>query len=435
MEEKLNSMSLVDKTREINIQNSEFTKPEPESDTTSEDAKTRLREHKKRLRARQQNRKQNTLDHIIDKIPMDLESVPNLYLPVPRLNHVLEQSTSTTESVAVDNLTSQENEKCVSFWKHVPANCSPDNTRLTSDIGGEEIVKRERKRQEKYAKKLSRKLEDKDITSEEMKELLEKHGRQEEEKSQKSFSLMSADRGIRKCWQVENLASLLELFFIQKNRKLDCVVDFGSGSGNLCLALAAFYRDVKFIFVDMKLESLNILKDRAAACGLTNIEVYQHKFSYDNLGALELPKFDLGIGLHCCGSFTDMVMEICRINKSDCIVCPCCNGKMGNDVKDSASAHLDENDKNYIETTPSDDNKPSFLSYPRSKWLTKCISEYEYLLYVSRAADDQNNYLAKCLIEYDRSQWAGENGFSSVHLFKMNPTSATPKHHILYLEC
>ena len=50
---------------------------------------------------------------------------------------------------------------------------------------------------------------------------------------------------------------------------------------------------------------------------------------------------------------------------------------------------------------------------------------------MSKAADDKNNYEAKCLIEYDRAIWAKERGFE-VSLLRMEPGFCTPKHHVLY---
>ena len=47
--------------------------------------------------------------------------------------------------------------------------------------------------------------------------------------------------------------------------------------------------------------------------------------------------FDLGIGLHCCGRFTDLVMEVCRLAKADCVVVPCCNGKMDQEFQGGSS--------------------------------------------------------------------------------------------------
>ena len=68
-----------------------------------------------------------------------------------------------------------------------------------------------------------------------------------------SFQLLGADRGTRKKQQVENIASLLQL---QRMETVRVVVDFGSGSGNLCLVLASLYRDTTFVFVDQNAKSL-----------------------------------------------------------------------------------------------------------------------------------------------------------------------------------
>ena len=84
------------------------------------------------------------------------------------------------------------------------------------------------------------------------------------------------------------------------------MVDFGCGSGNLCLAFAAIFPDTKFVFCDMKEESLNILRKRAENARITNVFIFQRMFSPQNASedveALqkEYPEFDLGIGLHCC---------------------------------------------------------------------------------------------------------------------------------------
>ena len=197
------------------------------------------------------------------------------------------------------------------------------------------------------------------------------------------------------------------------------VVDFGSGSGNLCLALASFYKNTTFVFADQNLESLEILSNRARQGGLTNVRVKTFSFNIDNLEDFikELVEelgssFDLGIGLHCCGRFTDLVMEVSRLAKADCVVVPCCNGKIGK--------HKDDEDE----------ENAKLNNYPRSAFISSLITRVEYLQ-VSRAADDENNYEAKCLIEYDRARWARENGYD-VSLLRMEPVEATPKHHVLY---
>lgn len=120
------------------------------------------------------------------------------------------------------------------------------------------------------------------------------------------------------------------------------VVDFGSGSGNLCLALASVFTLTSFVFVDMNQTSLDILSQRSRVAGLTNVKVIKFRFTEENLEEfLEQIRaefgvgMDLGIGLHCCGSFTDLVMEVCRLAASDCLIVPCCNGKIDLDQASS----------------------------------------------------------------------------------------------------
>ena len=68
-----------------------------------------------------------------------------------------------------------------------------------------------------------------------------------------SFQLLGADRGTRKRQQVENIAALLGQHQMETKK---VVVDFGSGSGNLCLVLASFYKHSTFVFVDQNEKSL-----------------------------------------------------------------------------------------------------------------------------------------------------------------------------------
>ena len=69
------------------------------------------------------------------------------------------------------------------------------------------------------------------------------------------FSLLNQDRGLRKRQQVNNISALIKLHGIEEKQ---VVVDFGSGSGNLCLALASVYPSTSFIFVDQNQTSLDI---------------------------------------------------------------------------------------------------------------------------------------------------------------------------------
>jgi SAM-dependent methyltransferase len=345
--------------------------------------------HKQRQRARTQAAKQNSLDELLDRLPSPLDptsplkpSLANLYKPIPALS--------------IDH----------DFWTRVPNICNPNAAILNHTIADEKKLSIAKYQQEKLRRKLEKKTKNGFITEEERQILWEKHGRSgttEEE----AVTLLSAQRGQRKVWQVENFVSLLS----GKLTPGSTVVDFGCGSGNLCLALAAYFVEVRFVLVDKKPHPLKLVQRRADEAGLKNVEVLQYTFTPENLenfGAA-VGEIDIGLGLHCCGSFTDMVMELCRDRGADCIVCPCCNGSMTS------------------KTTCG-------YAYPRSSFLRNYINQEEYLGQLSKSADDLGNYPAKCLIEYDRAMWAEENGFREVELWKLTPVDCTPKHHVLYLK-
>ena len=343
-----------------------------------------------------------------------------------------------------------------SFWNRIPAICSPN----ASLIADNRIVEVNRRNEDKYLNKLRAKLKSGDITQDELEMKLSKNGRKiiatdeaevkgtdidENTKTPVKFvsndtdsniSLMSEDRRFKKCLQVENFASIFEIFGQKK-----CVIDFGSGSGNLCLAFAAIFPETKFVFCDMKEESLNILRNRASEANLSNVFIFQRQFSPKNSAEdvkkiqEEYPDFDLGIGLHCCGNFTDLIMDICAKCDADCVVCPCCNGKIarfierGNELvekskKRTASKEDTHEDSNNVET------ENLIYSYPRSQFFQSNLNEKEYCV-ISKAADDEFNYVAKCCIELDRAFWASDHGFE-VTILKMNPIISSPKHHVIY---
>ena len=386
--------------------------------------KLKMKEHKKRMIANQRQKKQEGLNNILLRIKEEIvdlsfgntaeKTISSIYFPIPSLNSLIMEGHDSDNSIS-----------CSSFWSSIPSTCTPDQAVLDSSIASDKLLRGEAARQKKYLKKLEKKLECGDITQEEMEEMLDKFGRKnlkDENVEQDSFSLLNSSRGLRKRQQVENIASLFQIFGERK-----VVVDFGSGSGNLCLALASFYKNTTFVFADQNRESLEILANRAREGGLTNVRVKVFSFNNDNLDEFinEIEKelgssFDLGIGLHCCGRFTDLVMELSRLARADCVVVPCCNGKM--DKEYQTLSNKDDNNEEIVES--------ELNNYPRSAFISALISRDEYFQ-VSRAADDENNYEAKCLIEYDRARWARENGFE-VSLQRMEPVSCTPKHHVLY---
>ena len=437
--------------------------------------------HKKRQRERKLLKKRQAFLELLDRLPSFQE------LPLAVVGENDSASASTEKKKLSDLYTPICRPKPVvvdRFWAKVPPICNPNKAVLEAKISDERELSMDRYHSEKYRRKLKYKKEKGELTQGELEELWEKHGKRTNKTNAESdtsktvkkatvtkarhenknatgsdegVSLLSHDRGQRKAWQVENFVSILwdrlssytsDESNADKNSSNNSefdftVVDFGSGSGNLCLALAPYFSKVRFVLVDKKPYPLKLVERRANEAGLKNVQTLQFSFTPSNLNEFCIPPmppaidtqtfflppgttpttqpsssqehkqqepasthFDIAIGLHCCGSFTDMVMSLAKLRGADCIVCPCCNGAMTS------------------KTTCG-------YKYPRSSYIEKFMNQDEYLS-MSKAAEDSGIYEAKCLIEYDRALWANENGYT-VQLLRMSPEECTPKHHVLYL--
>jgi hypothetical protein len=99
------------------------------------------------------------------------------------------------------------------------------------------------------------------------------------------------------------------------------IVDFGCGTGNLLLPLAALFPSCIFTGVDMKPAALQLLQQRAAAAGLSNVAVFE--------GMIEqyCQPFDVALGLHACGNATDHVLQMAVHCGAAFVVSPCCVGE------------------------------------------------------------------------------------------------------------
>merc|ERR1719362_46322 len=252
-----------------------------------------------------------------------------------------------------------------SIWTAMPPILTPDQSGLDGDIASETLLEQERLRQVRYAKKLRKKVLDGELSETAMQERLGQHGRDgrggDDLDSGRGLSLLSADRGRRKRQQVDNFVAILAMRLREGNVQslpekpeedasrgvlplaeehrfpMKRIVDFGCGSGNLTLSLAFLFPAIEFVCVDQNETSLDLLKKRAENASLRNVRVLRWSFSSGGVALRndlawlrsEVGDFDLGIGLHCCGSFTDVVMELCADMCAECIVCPCCNGRVG----------------------------------------------------------------------------------------------------------
>merc|ERR1712061_971493 len=134
---------------------------------------------------------------------------------------------------------------------------------------------------------------------------------------------------------------------------------------------------------------------------------------------------------------------------ASCIVCPCCNGKMGHayayNCNTSVDVALEDGmvpsgmaqvamDKENRQPSNDDASLDGFR-YPRSLSIGEHMSRDEYLNTVCRAANDANPHKAKCLIEFDRYLWAKEQIVfegGEVKFLKLAPESCSPKHYVVY---
>lgn len=433
------------------------------------------RSHKRRQKARQKQRKQGTLDDLLVRIPWE-QVLPGLALssPLQEVEKIEEALSGAFQAIPRWG----ECPGASDFWAKIPSVCTPQGAVLNEAMSSTRLLEGDLKRQHKYQRKLQHQLQRGDITPAQYQSRLAQKSRRvptpapsssdqspprKEENSTPAFRLMGTNRGQRKQWQVECFAALLRCYtptssspcaseedasrpisspmslewpsaealgaWMGKGGALEGVrrvVDFGCGSGNLCLALAAYWPDTEFVFVDRNEQSLQILRQRAEAAQLRNVVTLSHELQegpalYDT----PLPPFEVGIGLHCCGALTDMVMALCRHHRAACLVCPCCNGKIKNRPCASSCPSPAPSSLEGSGALP-------LFTYPRSRFLQGYVSEEEYVQRLSPAADDLKNYAAKCLVEWDRALWACEQGYSHVYALKLTPLAASPKHHVLY---
>jgi hypothetical protein len=134
------------------------------------------------------------------------------------------------------------------------------------------------------------------------------------------------------------------------------IVDFGSGSGNLCLPLAFLFPQHRFTAVDMKTHSVDLLLQRAQAAGLSNIRGV--------CGTIEefAEPFDVSLALHACGQATDYALWQAERCRAAYIVCPCCVGKLKHRRSPAAVVEPD----GIAACAPC-------IVHPRSEWLYRAL--------------------------------------------------------------
>ena len=142
-------------------------------------------------------------------------------------------------------------------------------------------------------------------------------------------------RGTWKKYQVETFYQLLQPLL--GGKKCFRIVDFGSGTGNIGLALAWLFPKHKFICVDYNPYCIKIGNDRINQINNKNDKNEKNKIivrKFDNIEFVESriedfnESFDICIACHACGNATDYAQLQSFKNNACYIICSCCVGKI-----------------------------------------------------------------------------------------------------------
>ena len=144
------------------------------------------------------------------------------------------------------------------------------------------------------------------------------------------------------------------------------VVDFGCGTGNLLLPLAALHPSVTFVGVDVNPRSIALLLERAKAARLRNVSA--------ETGLIESyrgPAFDVALALHVCGEGTDAAMMQAQARNAAFVVAPCCVGKLKDGGLRSIEALKRDASANVSDAFEDEDGAAARFSviHPRSAWM------------------------------------------------------------------
>jgi SAM-dependent methyltransferase len=238
------------------------------------------------------------------------------------------------------------------------------------------------------------------------------------------------------------------------------VVDFGCGTGNLILPLAAAEPSTRFVGLDLNPRSVALLRERAEAAGLTNVRA--------EVGLIEDYEgpCDLALALHVCGDGTDAVLLQAQARGSAFVVAPCCVGKLKDGglssisgMKRELGADGDEPDPDSesdsagtvstegtvgnasasdatsggLVVNPGPGRRRATVIHPRSTWMRGRVQRPDYLS-LAAAADWSGHQgvdatsapgaltrlprAAKAAVELDRGAAAAEAGYG-VRVMKM----------------
>ena len=132
------------------------------------------------------------------------------------------------------------------------------------------------------------------------------------------------ERVRRKQLQLRSLALRVsrEIRFQQERGVAVQVVEIGAGSGHLGLLLAYLHPSVEFVLCERKEHSVLCCEQRVRECSLHNVRVFSGDVREMRAGAT------LVVGLHLCGSLTDMALRLSSQLRASFVISPCCYGQL-----------------------------------------------------------------------------------------------------------
>jgi len=241
-----------------------------------------------------------------------------------------------------------------------------------------------------------------------------------------------------KRWQLESL--FVALSYVLAHHRTDVrnsldegtdggklhIVDFGSGSGNSVLAIAALLPSHNFTLVEACENDLSIARRRIASAALQNVKVWHGDLA-------DFPEtFDLGLATHLCGEGTDLAQAKCIEQGAAFVLTPCCLGMIKH-VLEGCSRNRGVS-ANIRSKLPGEGLR---LSYPRSDWLQRQMEPDLYLQLVrlsdcNSGSDASSGAAAasKQLIDADRLMRAAEAGYET-GCGKLWPLEASAKNDVL----
>jgi len=173
---------------------------------------------------------------------------------------------------------------------------------------------------------------------------------------------------------------------------------------------------VRVLGVDINKQALSLLSKRSESLGIHIHTLHADLLTLSDEQGVWMDCTAV-VSLHACGAASDLSMAAAVEKNLPFAISPCCIGKLSTE-------------RTFLGRMPSSAQRgaaPQAVTYPRSTWLQKMLSQDDYKLLASAAdygvgstvesnpqevARRERCKLSKTIIEYDRLQWAKQNGYA-----------------------